>query len=140
MKNYFMKIFFINNFKMILQLCRYIFAGAFSLVIDTIFFKFFIDYISIDYKVSLFLSSIIGILINFILCYLIVFETIFPMFKALIRHFLINTITIIIQQILMILVVTYISSKYMIFNRLGVAGCTFVFNFLIVKKLAFDNK
>jgi len=120
------------------QLILYMLVGAAATGVDTALFALLIYYYAFDYRLALMIAFSIGVLINFILCDMYIFDRgSRSFFFACMRHYGASLTGLFLNQIGMIILVSGFKMNYLILGRIIVATCTFFVNFLLIKKFVF---
>lgn len=122
------------------ELLKYIIVGAISTTLDAIIFKILTDRFFWDFKISLVCSYSAGVFLNFWLCYLFIFPIKINWAKAWFKHNSFSLVILAIQQLLMIIIVSFFKFNNLLLARIAVAGFTFLINYLFFKNFVFKKR
>lgn len=131
----------IMNFFLDRKFWRYIVVGGFATSIDIMIFFLLTTVFAVPRYPAFFISFPCGVLVNFILCNKYVFkERVLSLWRSLIRHYAASITGFFMQLLLFFVIVTIFESLSLVIARLFAATCTFIVNFLVIKKFVFGHK
>ena len=122
------------------ELLLYMLVGGIATLIDTSIFGMLVYYFFYDYRYAMIYAFIVGVFINFILCDAYIFDRGDNSFiNACLRHYGANLTGLALNQLGMIILVTFFHFQHLILGRMIVAACTFIINFLLIKWFVFEH-
>ena len=134
----FHKLFYGSTDKLLVQFVRYVFVGAFAFVIDFGLLYILTEYARLHYLLSATLSFIAGLLVNYIISCLWVFNG--SKFKNRLVEFLffaaIGVVGLALNDALIWLFTDCIGTHYM-FSKIVAAAMVYLWNFFARKYLVF---
>jgi|GEM_PF-4339644 len=123
------------------ELFRYMLVGGCSTLVDAFIFLCLTSFFKISIYTAFFLSFSCGVLVNFTLCNAYVFkQRTLSVWRAVLRHYSASIGGFLMQFSLFYCLMSFAQFTYPVIARIAVAGCTFVLNFLIIKRFVFGNK
>lgn len=134
----FHKLFYGSTDKLLVQFVRYFFVGGFAFVVDFGLLYILTEYAGLHYLLSATLSFIAGLLVNYIISCLWVFNG--SKFKNRLVEFLffaaIGVVGLALNDTLIWLFTDYIGTHYM-FSKIVAAAMVYLWNFFARKYLVF---
>ncbi|WP_346702176.1 GtrA family protein [Barnesiella sp. An22] len=134
----FHKLFYGSTDKLLVQFVRYFFVGGFAFVVDFGLLYILTEYARLHYLLSATLSFIAGLLVNYIISYLWVFNG--SKFKNRLVEFLffaaIGVVGLALNDALIWLFTDCIGTHYM-FSKIVAAAMVYLWNFFARKYLVF---
>ena len=134
----FHKLFYGSTDKLLVQFVRYFFVGGFAFVVDFGLLYILTEYARLHYLLSATLSFIAGLLVNYIISYLWVFNG--SKFKNRLVEFLffaaIGVVGLALNDALIWLFTDCIGTHYM-FSKIVAAAMVYLWNFFARKDLVF---
>ena len=134
----FHKLFYGSTDKLLVQFVRYFFVGGFAFVVDFGLLYIFTEYAGLHYLLSATLSFIAGLLVNYIISCLWVFNG--SKFKNRLVEFLffaaIGVVGLALNDALIWLFTDCIGTHYM-FSKIVAAAMVYLWNFFARKYLVF---
>ncbi|MGC2310869.1 MAG: GtrA family protein [Candidatus Babeliaceae bacterium] len=122
------------------RLVRYMFVGGIATLIDAFIFNYLMEFGGLHYFWALSISFPCGVLVNFTLCTLLVFEhKNHPLWQTLIRHYIANLGGFALNNVFISFLLSVMYVKSFLFARIIAAACTFLLNFIVIKKFVFQN-
>lgn len=133
---FFKKLFINKTDKTLLQFFRYLFVGGFAAIVNISLLYILTDICNIYYLVSNVFSFTIGLVVNYLLSKLIVFQnkTIISKKKEFIIYALIGVIGLGLDSLLLSFFTKTMSIYYML-SKIVSTGCVFIWNFCARKIL-----
>lgn len=123
------------------ELFRYMLVGGTSTLIDATIFFCLTYFLMVSKYPAFLISFATGVLVNFTLCNLYVFtQRTLPLWRAVLRHYSASFGGFLMQFSLFYCLMAFIEFPYPVLARISVAGCTFILNFLIIKRFVFGHK
>lgn len=123
------------------ELLRYMIVGGCSTAIDATIFLCLTTFLKLSLYRAFLISFSCGVLVNFTLCnwYVFTHRTV-PLWRAVLRHYSASLGGFAMQFSLFFCLISFIAFPYPVIARIAVAGCTFILNFLIIKRFVFGHK
>ncbi len=123
-----------------LQFLRYAIVGGTATLIDIATFYYFINNFALGIHIPFILGFLFGVLANFILCAIFIFETKkINMPAALLRHYVASSFGATLNWVLY-QVIVYLFQSGLIIARCAACAITFGLNFLMFKYFTFKQK
>lgn len=123
------------------ELIRYMLVGAAGVTLDALIFYFLTNVYGFSYYPAFFVAFPCGVLVNFLLCNKYVFSRrALSFWRSVIRHYSASIGGFVMQFSLFFCLMSWIQFPYPLVARLIAATCTFLLNFLIIKRFVFGHK
>ena len=120
------------------QLIRFIFVGAFAMLIDAAIFMLILRYSSFNSTMALFFSWTAGFLANFSSCDYFVFQsTLIPLWQAAVRHYVTSLISFALQAGGMLVMINHFEVQNVLSARISIAAIVFFVNFFVIRRFVF---
>lgn len=123
------------------QLLQYMLIGGVSTGLDVTIFTCLIYYYLFTYVLALSCAFITGVFVNFILCDIFVFNrTNHSFIASCLRHYGANLTGFVLNQLGMIILISFLNISCVVIARIIVATCTFIINFTLIKYFVFEGR
>lgn len=123
------------------ELVRYMIVGGIATLIDALIFLGLTQFLLLPLYPAFFISFSLGVIVNFTLCRSYVFkQKPLSLWRSVLRHYSASLSGFFMQLSLLFCLISIFKFPYPVIARIAVAGCTFILNFLIIKRFVFGHK